>query len=94
MERERNDSKGKFLRGHESEIILFEAAARELKRLGAVPLPVAEKLEAELPELTVRKGTLYAQYTAAKRQVKEYDTIKRNLDILLPPEQSIAQELE
>ena len=90
----KSEDKEKFLRGHESEIILFEAAARELKRLGAVPLPVAENLEAELSELTARKGTLYAQYTAAKRQAKEYDTIKRNLDILLPPEQSVTQELE
>ena len=90
----KSDDKEKFLRGHESEIILFEAAARELKRLGAVPLPAAEKLEGELSELTVQKGTLYAQYTAAKRQAKEYDTIKRNLDILLPPEQSITHELE
>ena len=90
----KSEDKEKFLRGHESEIILFEAATRELKRLGAVPLPAAEKLEAELSELTVRKGTLYAQYTAAKRQAKEYDTIKRNLDILLPPEQSITHELE
>ena len=90
----KSEDKEKFLRGHESEIILFEAATRELRRLGAVPLPAAEKLEAELSELTVRKGTLYAQYTAAKRQAKEYDTIKRNLDILLPPEQSITQELE
>ena len=90
----KSDDKEKFLRGHEREIILFEAAARELKRLGAVPLPAAEKLEAELSELTVRKGTLYAQYTAAKRQAKEYETIKRNLDILLPPEQSITHELE
>ena len=90
----KSEDKEKFLRGHESEIILFEAATRELRRLGAVPLPAAEKLEEELSELTVRKGTLYAQYTAAKRQAKEYDTIKRNLDILLPPEQSITQELE
>ena len=90
----KSDDKEKFLRGHESEIILFEAAARELKRLGAVPLPAAENLEAELSELTAQKGTLYAQYTAAKRQAKEYDTIKRNLDILLPPEQSITHELE
>lgn len=59
-----------------------------------VPLPAAEKLERELSELTVQKETLYAQYTAAKRQAKEYDTIKRNLDILLPPEQSVMQELE
>ena len=90
----KSDDKEKFLRGHESEIILFEAAARELKRLGAVPLPAAEKLEGEMSELTVQKETLYAQYTAAKRQAKEYDTIKRNLDILLPPEQSITHELE
>ena len=90
----KSEDKEKFLRGHESEIILFEAAARELKRLGAVPMPVTERLEAELSELTVRKGTLYAQYTAAKRQAKEYDTIKRNLGILLPPEQSITHELE
>ena len=90
----KSEDKEKFLRGHESEIILFDAAARELKRLGAVPLPAAEKLEAELSELTVRKGTLYAQYTTAKRQTKEYDTIKRNLDILLPPEQNITHELE
>ena len=90
----KSEDKEKFLRGHESEIILFEAATHELRRLGAVPLPAAEKLEAELSELTVRKGTLYTQYTAAKRQAKEYDTIKRNLDILLPPEQSITQELE
>ena len=90
----KSEDKEKFLRGHESEIILFEAATRELRRLGAVPLPAAEKLEEELSELTVRKGTLYAQYTAAKRQAKEYDTIKRNLDILLPPEQNITQELE
>jgi len=90
----KSDDKEKFLRGHESEIILFEAAARELKRLGVVPLPAAEKLERELSELTVQKETLYAQYTSAKRQAKEYDTIKRNLDILLPPEQSVMQELE
>ena len=90
----KSEDKEKFLRGNESEIILFEAAARELKRLGAVPLPAAEKLKAELSELTAQKGTLYAQYTAAKRQAKEYNTIKRNLDILLPPEQSITQELE
>ena len=90
----KSEDKEKFLRGHESEIILFEAATHELRRRGAGPLPAAEKLEAELSELTAQKGTLYAQYTAAKRQAKEYDTIKRNLDVLLPPEQSITHELE
>ena len=46
--------KEKFLRGHEGEIILFEAAARELKRLDAVPLPATKRLRAEMDELTAR----------------------------------------
>ena len=48
--------KEKFLRGHESEIILFEAAARECKRLGAVPLPATERMQAEMDELNVKEG--------------------------------------
>ncbi len=48
--------KEKFLRGHESEIILFEAAAREWKRLGAVPLPTTESMKTEIDELNA-KGT-------------------------------------
>ncbi len=53
--------KEKFLRGHESEIILFEAAARECKRLGAVPLPSAERMQAEMDELNAKKATLKAE---------------------------------
>ena len=74
----------KFLRGHESKIILFEAAARELKRLGAVPIPSVDRVEAELAELAARKDTLYAGYNASKQQLREMETIKQNIDSLLP----------
>ena len=84
--------KEKFLRGHESEIILFEAAARELKRLGAVPLPSVDRVQAELAELTARKNTLYADYSEAKRQMREYDTIRQNLDILVPAHREQEQQ--
>ena len=84
--------KEKFLRGHESEIILFEAAARELKRLGAVPLPSVDRVQAELAELTARKNTLYADYSEAKRQIREYDTIRQNLDILVPAHREQEQQ--
>ena len=90
--------KEKFLRGHESEIILLEAAARELKRLGAVPLPSVDSVQAELAELTARKNTLYADYSEAKRQIREYNTIRQNLDILVPAhreqEQQKQQQIE
>lgn len=84
--------KEKFLRGHESEIILFEAAARELKRLGAGPLPSVDRVQAELAELTARKNTLYADYSEAKRQIREYDTIRQNLDILVPAHREQEQQ--
>lgn len=80
----RSPDKEKFLRGHESKIILFEAAARELKRLGAVPIPSADRVEAELAELAARKDTLYAGYNASKQQLREMETIKQNIDSLLP----------
>ena len=50
--------KGKFLRGFESEIILFKAAAREIKKAGFTKLPSAEKVKAELNKLTTRKTVL------------------------------------
>lgn len=52
--------KEKFMRGHESGIILFEAATRELKKLGAVPVPSAERMEKELAALTAKKDSLLA----------------------------------
>ena len=82
----RSLDKEKFLRGHESKIILFEATARELKRLNAVPLPSADRINAELAELTASKERLYAEYTTAKQQLREFETIKQNIDSLMPPQ--------
>ena len=90
--------KEKFLRGHESEIILFEAAAKELKKLGAVPVPSAERMEKELSALTERKDSLLAEYRTARSEVQEYETIKQNVDALLSvpkeQEQQRRHELE
>lgn len=75
--------KVKFLRGHESESILFEAAARELKRKGDVPLPSTESMKTELAALAGKKDALLAEYRAARSQTHEYETIKKNVDTLL-----------
>ena len=63
--------KEKFLRGFESEIILFEAAAREIKKAGLAKLPSTEKLKAELNELTARKTALQAELRKIQREEKE-----------------------
>ena len=90
--------KEKFLRGHESGIIIFEAAARELKKLGAVPLPSAESMEKELSELTTKKDMLLAGYRAARSEAQEHETIRQNVDALLSApekqEQQRRHELE
>lgn len=60
--------KENFLRGHEGEIILFEAATRELKRLDAVPLPATQRLRAEMDELTAKRTALQSEYKKAQQE--------------------------
>ena len=86
----KSNDKEKFLRGHESEIILFEAAARELKRLGTVPLPTTESMKTELANLNAEKERLLAEYKAARAEAQEYETVKQNVDALL----TVAKEQE
>ncbi len=84
-----SSDKEKFLRGFESEIILFEAAARAIKASGIGKLPSSEKLQAEIDELTARKTVLQAEYQKAQKEEREYDTLRQNVDMLLavPQEQ-------
>ena len=82
--------KEKFLRGHESEIILFEAAARNLKRLGAVPLPAVQRLRAEIDKLTVRRTALQSEYRKAHQKHREYDTLNQHVRILLERSEDVV----
>ena len=81
--------KEKFLRGFESEIILFEAAAREIKKAGLTKLPSSDKVKAELDGLSARKTALQTELRKIRREEKEYDTLRQNVDALLerPKEQ-------
>ena len=94
--------KEKFLRGFESEIILFEAAAREIKKAGLTKLPSTEKLKAELDGLAARKTALQAELRKIQQEEKKYGTLQKNIRILLektiknvrkPPGQDFDNEL-
>ena len=74
--------KEKFLRSFESEIILFEAAAREIKKAGLAKLPPSDKLKAELDGLSARKTALQAELRKIQREEKGYDTLRQNIDTL------------
>ena len=85
--------KEKFLRGYEREIILFEAAARECKRLGAVPLPSAARMQAEMDALTARRAALTAERQKARREEQDYTAVRRNVEeFLSPPRQVPARQ--
>ena len=90
--------KEKFLRGNERDIILFEAAAKELKRLGAVPLPTTERMKAEMDALTTRKSELKAEQQQAQREERQYAAVQQNVDEFLSTpareQQQRTQELE
>lgn len=94
--------KEKFLRGFESEVILFEAAAREIKKARLAKLPSAEKLKAELDGLSARKAALQAELRKIQQEEKKYGTLQKNIRILLektiknvrkPPGQDFDNEL-
>ncbi len=85
--------KEKYLRGHESEIILFEAAANALKAAGVSgKLPDSAKLKADYQRLAAEKDRLYSEYGKLKKQLREYDAVKQNVDSILSPVQQREQE--
>ena len=65
------------------EIILFEAAAREIKKAGLTKIPSVEKLKAELDGLTARKTALQAELRKIQREEKECDILRKNIGKLI-----------
>ena len=80
----RAKDKAAYRAAHESSIILFEAAAKAVKpALIGGKLPNVAALQADYAALGEQKEKLYADYGKLKKQVKEYDVIKQNIDSIL-----------
>ena len=79
-QRKKAKNKEQFAERHQAEIILFEAALKELK--GAKYPPIKE-LRQSYKSLQSEKETLYAEYKKAKSEAAEIDIIKSNVDSLL-----------
>lgn len=67
----------------ESNLILHEAAVKTLKAAGVTKLPNLAAMQEEYGKLQAQKEALYAAYGKLKKQVKEYDVIKQNIDSIL-----------
>ena len=90
--------RGSYRAAHERDIILHEAAVKAIKGAGISKLPDIAALQTDYAKLQERKEALYADYGKLKKQVKEYDVIKRNIDSILkmerPPEREKEAERE
>ena len=76
--------KERYRREHESELIVFSAAEKYIKKTfkdGKPPL--IRELRAEQKALLAEKDKLYKDYYSAKSEVSELQTIKKNVDTIL-----------
>ena len=88
-------NKEQFHVAHESDLILYEAAVKALRaaNVGGKLTSVAT-LQVEYAKLIEQKEALYADYGKLKKQVKEYDTMKRNIDSFLKIDRGQAKKKE
>ena len=75
--------KAAFRREHESQLILYEAAAKALKEAGVKKLPNLYALKTEYKKLDGERERLSEQYNEGKKELKEYGIIKQNVDGIL-----------
>ena len=73
----------KFLREHESDILLHKAAKKSFDELGVKKLPTVKSLQAEYAVLLAEKKTTYIDYRNVRNEMKELLTVKANVDHLL-----------
>ena len=79
----RAKNKDAYRAKQESSLILHEAAVKTLKAEGVTKLPNLAAMQEEYGKLQAQKEVLYTDYGKLKKQVKEYDVIKQNIDSIL-----------
>ena len=83
-----------YLRQHESDFIIADAAARYFREHGISKLPTYKALQAEVEQLTAEKNARYNDYRAKKERVRELQTMKSNLSQMRRGEPSRQKKQE
>lgn len=74
----------KYFRKHEDELLLFQEAVEELKKTEkSKVLPNVAVLADEIKSLSEQKNKLYIDNKAIDVKLREYDSIRKNLDKIL-----------
>lgn len=81
-------NKKKFREEHESELLLYEAARKELKQLThGEKVPSMKQLCSEKEELTKKKNHEYEDYSFSRAKLHELQTIYSNVNTILGKDQ-------
>ena len=73
----------KYLAEHESDIIIHKAAKKAFDEAGLKKFPTVKSLNAEYAELLTQKKAAYAEYAAAKKEMRELLIHKANVGHIL-----------
>lgn len=80
-------NKKKFREEHESELLLYEVARKELKQLtNGEKNPSLKQLHSEKEELTRKKNQTYEDYSFSRAKLRELQTIHTNVNSILGKE--------
>lgn len=84
----KSKNKATFLAEHRAEISLYEAAKKQLASMQVDgKLPNMKLLKAEKENLTAQKNQLYEDYSMLKARMRELETVQKNIDIMLHPQE-------
>ena len=76
--------KERYRKEHESELIIFSAAEKYIKKhFKDGKTPLIKDLRAEQKKLLAEKDKLYNEYYSIKSEMSELQTIKKNVDTIL-----------
>lgn len=68
---------------HEADLLIFEAASRNLAALHLKQHPNMEALQMEYTELAVKRKSLYVEYRQTKKKMLEWQTVQSNVERML-----------
>lgn len=89
------NNKKRFREEHESEILLYEAARKELNQLtNREKVPSLKQLRSEKENLTKQKNQQYEDYSFSRAKLRELQTVQQNVNSILGTEISRDKDLK
>ncbi len=77
---------------HEREIIIYEAAVKAIRDFGFCKIPPLDQLKQQYADEQTRRQLLYQEYTEVKEKLKEYETVRYNVEEILSIRHESAEQ--